>query len=154
MLSRSVSLGWVMALAAGLAGCAPRPAATTAPAPGSAEDEAALRTAFAELQQAIKARDGEKLWGLLADKSRAEAKQAGLTGAGLLANKDFQRKYGEVPESKLEMVLVHGADATLRYLEPDGDQEKLTAVRQDGKCKLLLKVPAAARPQDPGSGDE
>jgi hypothetical protein len=151
MLARAVSLGWVMILAAGLAGCGP--GATTGRR-GSAEDEAALRAAFAELQQAIKARDGEKLWGLLADKSQAEAKQAGLTGAALLDHKDFRRKYGEVPESKLEMVLVPGADATLRYLEPDGDQEKLTAVRQDGKWKLLLKVPAAARPQDPGSGDE
>ena len=160
MLSRSGALGWAMILAAGLAGCAPRPAATTAPPRGSAEDEAALRAAFAELQQALKARDGEKLWGLLADKARAEAGQAGLTGAGLLDHKDFQRKYGEVPESKLETVTVHGEDATLRYLEPDGDQKKLTAVRQGGTWKLLLKIPKAVPPrglggrQEPASGDE
>ena len=64
---------------AGLAGCGPRPE-TTDPR-GSAEDEAALRTTFAELQEAIKKHDGEKLWGLLADKARDEAKQAGLNGA-------------------------------------------------------------------------
>jgi hypothetical protein len=150
MRSRSGTLGWLMILAAGLAGCGPRPAATTGPR-GSAEDEAALRTAFAELQEALKGRDGEKLWGLLADKGRAEAGQAGLTGAGLLDHKDFQRKYGEVPESKLETVTVHGEDATLRYLEPDGDQEKLTAVRQGGQWKLLLKIPKGARPAGPGS---
>jgi hypothetical protein len=153
MLARSGRVGWSVLLAAGLVGCASRPAATTAPR-GSAEDEAALRAAFAELQQAIKGRDGEKLWGLLADQRQSAARQAGLTGAGLLDHKDFQRKYGEVPESKLETVTVHGEDATLRYLEPDGDQEKLTAVRQGGQWKLLLKIPAAARPQDPGSGDE
>jgi hypothetical protein len=139
-----------MLLTAGLAGCGPKPPANTAPR-GSAEDEATLRTVFAELQQAIKKHDGEKLWGLLADKARDEAKQAGLTGAALLDHKDFQRKYGEVPESKLETVTVPGEDATLRYLEPDGDQEKLTAVRQGGTWKLLLKIPKPAPPKGPGS---
>ena len=144
MRSRSGSLSWPMIVSLGLAGCGP--ATTTAPPRGSAEDEAALRTAFTELQEAIKKHDGEKLWGLLADQRQSAARQAGLTGAGLLDHKDFQRKYGEVPESKLEMVLVPGADATLRYLEPDGDQEKLTAVRQDRTWKLLLRIPKAARP--------
>jgi len=45
----------------------------------------------------------------------------------------------------VESVTVHGEDATVRYVEPDGDHEKLTAVRQDGGWKLLLKVPKAAR---------
>jgi hypothetical protein len=62
---------------------------------------------------------------------------------GLLGHKDFQRKYHEVPESKLESVTVHGEDATLRYLEPDGDQEKLTALRQGGRWKLRLRTPKA-----------
>ncbi|HZY85854.1 MAG TPA: hypothetical protein VFE78_13550 [Gemmataceae bacterium] len=145
MLSRSGALSWLVVLATGLAGCAPKPAATPPPG-GSAEDEAALRAVFAELQQALKGRDGEKLWGLLADKAQGEAETAGLTGAGLLDHKDFQRKYGEVPDSKLETVAVHGEDATLRYLEPDGDQEKLTAVHQGASWKLLLKIPKAARP--------
>ena len=39
----------------------------------------------------------------------------------------------------------------VRYLEPDGDQEKLTAVRQGGTWKLLLKIPKAARPAGAGS---
>jgi hypothetical protein len=123
-----------------LAGCGPKPAT---PPQGSAEDEAAVRAAFAELQQAIQARDGGKLWGLLADKARAEAEQAGLTGAGLLEHKEFQKKYHEVPESQVESVTVHGEDATVRYVEPDGDHEKLTAVRQGGGWKLLLKMPKA-----------
>jgi hypothetical protein len=50
-----------------------------------------------------------------------------------------------VPESQLESVTIHGEDATVRYLEPDGDHEKLTAVRQGGGWKLLLKVPKPAR---------
>jgi hypothetical protein len=143
MRSRWRTVGWVVVLAAGLAGCGKQPAPTTVP-PTSPEDEAALRAVFAELQQAIQERDGEKLWGLLAEKSRAEAEKAGLTGAGLLDHKEFQKKYGEVPESKLETVTVYGEDATLRYLEPDGDQPKLTVLRQGGKWKLLLTVPKGA----------
>jgi hypothetical protein len=136
---RVLPAGWAFVLAAGLAGCGPAPATT--PRKGSAEDEAAVRAVFVELQQAIRARDGGELWALLADKARAEAEQAGLTGAGLLDHKDFQKKYHEVPESRLESVTVHGEDATLRYAEPDGDHEKLSAVRQGGGWKVLLKVP-------------
>ncbi len=132
-----------VSLAVVLAGCGPKPATT--PTKGSAEDGAAVRAAFAELQQAIRARDGDKLWGLLADNTRAEAEQAGLTGAGLLDEKEFQKKYHEVPESQVESVTVHGEDATVRYVEPDGDHEKLTAVRQGGGWKLLLKVPTVPR---------
>jgi len=132
---------WAFVLAAGLAGCGPNPATT--PPKGSAEDEATVRAAFTELQQAIQARDGGKLWALLAEKSRAEAEQARLTGASLLEHKEFQKKYHEVPESKVESVTVHGEDATVRFVEPDGDHEKLTAVRQGGGWKLLLKVPKA-----------
>ena len=125
-----------------LAGCGSPPATT--PPKGSAEDEAAVRTAFAELQRAIQARDGGKLWALLADKSRTEAEQAGLSGAGLLDHKEFQQKYHEVPEGRVESVTVHGEDATVRFAEPDGDHEKLTAVRQGGGWRLLLKVPKGA----------
>ncbi len=147
MHARGLPVGWgAFVLAAGLAGCGPGPATT--PPKGSAEDEAAVRAAFTELQQAIQARDGGKLWALLADKARAEAEQAGLTGAGLLEDKEFQKKYHEVPESQMESVTVHGEDATVRYLEPDGDHEKLTAVRQGRGWKLLLKVPKA-RPGGP-----
>jgi hypothetical protein len=139
MRCRVLPVGCVLVLAAGLTGCGPKPATT--PPPGSAEDEAAVRAAFTELQRAIQARDGAKLWALLADKTRAEAEQAGLTGAGLLEHQEFQKKYHEVPESQVESVTVPGEDATVRYVEPDGDHEKLTAVRQGGGWKLLLKVP-------------
>jgi hypothetical protein len=147
MRLRVLPAGWAFVLATGLAGCGPRPATT--PSKGSPEDEAAVRAVFAKLQQAIQARDGGKLWALLADKARAEAEQAGLTGAGLLDHKEFQKKYHEVPESQVESVTVHGEDATLRYLEPDGDHEKLTAVRQGGGWKLLLKVPKVPRKGEP-----
>lgn len=134
-------------LAAGLAGCGPNP--VTTPPKGNTEDEAAVRAAFAELQQAIQARDGGKLWALLAEKSRAEAEQAGLTGAALLDHKEFQKKYHEVPESRVESVTVHGEDATIRFVEPDRDHEKLTALRQGGNWKLLLKVPQKGEPERP-----
>jgi hypothetical protein len=138
---------WALVLAAGLGGCGPN--AATTPPKGSSEDEAAVRAAFAELQQAIQASDGGKVWALLADKSRAEAEQAGLTGAALLGDKEFQKKYREVPESKVESVTVHGEDATVRFVEPDGDHEKMTAVRQGGRWKLLLKAPKVPRKGEP-----
>lgn len=111
-----------------------------------------MRVAFTELQRAVQARDGAKLWALLADQTRAEAEQAGLTGAGLLEHPEFQKKYHEVPESQVESVTVPGEDAAVRYVEPDGDQEKLTAVRQGGRWQLLLKIPKAPRKDGPGRG--
>jgi hypothetical protein len=66
---------------------------------------------------------------------------AGLTGVGFLKTKRFQNKYHELPDSKLEKVAVQGDNATVHYLEPDGDKEKLILVRQDGQWKVWLAMP-------------
>jgi hypothetical protein len=157
-------------------GCS-NPTTTTRETP-SAEQEASVRERFAELQAALKSGDADKLWALLADKSRADAERiakgvqqvytestaekkaeqekalgltglelAGLTGKGILKTKRFQNKYEEVPESKIEKVEVHGDDATLYFLEPDGDKEKLIFLRQEGQWKAWLTVPRISQPQ-------
>lgn len=57
-------------LAAGAWGCS-----KPADAPASGEEEA-VRKAFTAFQEALKARDADKVWGLLDDDSRAEADRA------------------------------------------------------------------------------
>jgi hypothetical protein len=71
---------------------------------------------------------------------------AGLTGIGVLKTKRFQKKYDELPESKIEKVVVQGDNATVHYLEPDDDHEKLIFVRQDGKWKAWLAMPKVSQP--------
>jgi hypothetical protein len=71
---------------------------------------------------------------------------AGLTGAGFLRTKRFQKKYHELPDSKIENVAVEGDNATVHYLEPDGDKEKLIFVRQDGQWKAWLAMPKVNEP--------
>ena len=66
---------------------------------------------------------------------------AGLTGPGVLKTKRFQHKYHELPESKIEKVTIQGDNATVHYLEPDGDKEKLIFVRQEGHWKAWLALP-------------
>jgi hypothetical protein len=142
-----------------------------------ADQEASVREKFAELQAALKARDADKLWVLLADKSRADAERtakdiretyanagpaakaarekalgltptelAALTGKGFLRTKRFQDKYREVPDSNIEKVEVQADNATVHYLEPDGDKEKLIFLRQEGQWKVWLTIPRVSRP--------
>jgi hypothetical protein len=55
-------------------GCSTKP---TGPVP--ADEEPAVRATFAEFQAAVKARDADKLWGLLSSKSRADAERVAQT---------------------------------------------------------------------------
>ncbi len=71
---------------------------------------------------------------------------AKLTGIGFLKTKRFQKKYDELPESKIEKVVVRGENATVHFLEPDGDHEKLIVVRSDGQWKVWLAMPKASQP--------
>jgi hypothetical protein len=71
---------------------------------------------------------------------------AGLTGQGFLKTKRFQSKYHELPDSTIEKVAVQGDNATVHYLEPDGDKEKLILVRQDGQWKVWLAMPKVRQP--------
>jgi hypothetical protein len=71
---------------------------------------------------------------------------AALTGKGLLKTKRFRKKYDELPDSKVGRVTVEGDNATVFYREPDGDDEKLILVRQEGQWKAWLAVPRPAPP--------
>jgi hypothetical protein len=71
---------------------------------------------------------------------------AGLAGQGFLKSKRFQNKYHELPDSQIEKVTVQGDNATVHYLEPDGDHEKMIFVRQDGQWKVWLAMPKASLP--------
>jgi hypothetical protein len=74
------------------------------------------------------------------------ADMANLTGIGFLKTKRFQQKYHELPESKIEKVVVEGDNATVDYLEPDNDKEKLIFLRQEGQWKAWLAMPKAKLP--------
>jgi hypothetical protein len=86
---------------------------------------------------------------------RAEqAKELGLPGAGLaslkgpgfLKTRRFLGKYDEIPGSKITRVEIKGDKAVVSYLEPDGDREKLTLVRQAGQWKVSVPMPKGVRP--------
>jgi hypothetical protein len=66
---------------------------------------------------------------------------AKLDGPLLLKTKRFLGKYDEIPDSKITSIAVQGDSATVNYLESDGDKEKLTYTRQDGKWKVAMPMP-------------
>jgi hypothetical protein len=66
-----------------------------------------------------------------------------LTGSGFLKSKRFLGKYDEVPDCKVEKVVVVGDKATLNYIEADGDKEKFALVREAGQWKLTVPMPPA-----------
>ncbi len=74
------------------------------------------------------------------------AELARLTGRGFLKSKRFQAKYDEVPGSKIQEITVRGNRATVVYIEPDNDREKLLFNRQKGKWKVSAPMPAVALP--------
>jgi hypothetical protein len=97
---------------------------------------AAIQTAHAKASDAEKAKQEEAL-GLTGGEI------AKLTGTGYLKSKRFQKKYHELPESKIEKVVVQGENATVHYVEPDDDHEKLIFIRRDGRWKAWLAMPKA-----------
>ena len=141
------------------------------PSPVRAAAEDDVRSAFAELQKALKAKDPDKIWTLLdtstqkaaeaeAESIRSTYDKAGakdrtklekalgltrdeigkLTGKSYLKSTKFNAKTYEIPDGKITKVTVDGDKATVFYDEPDGDKEKLSLVRQDGKWKLIVPV--------------
>jgi hypothetical protein len=137
-----------------------------------AADEDKVKEACVAFQDAIKARDGAKLWDLLDSASRASAekfarsykaryakaddagkkelqKNLGLTAEQLadltpqlfLQSKRYHGKYHEVPGSKLDKIAIDADQATVFYIEDDGDREKLTFLRQEGKWKVSAPPP-------------
>jgi hypothetical protein len=99
----------------------------------------AIQAAYAKAGAEVKAKQEETL-GLPA------GELSGLTGKGFLKTKRFPAKYRELPESTIEKVTVEGANATVYYLESDGDKEKLIFVRQDGQWKVWLALPKVGTP--------
>jgi hypothetical protein len=71
---------------------------------------------------------------------------AGLDGQGFLKTKRFQKKYHEVPDGKIDKVVIQRESATIYFLEPDGDKEKAILVRQDGQWKVWLTMPKVSKP--------
>jgi hypothetical protein len=51
-----------------------------------------------------------------------------------------------VPDSETEKVAVQGENATVYYLEPGGDKEKLILVRRGGRWKAWLTLPRVSQP--------
>lgn len=73
------------------------------------------------------------------------AELAGLTGKGFLKTNAFHKKYHELPEGKIERVVLGKDGATVHFLEPDGDKEKVIFVRQDGEWKVWLTMPKGSK---------
>jgi hypothetical protein len=71
---------------------------------------------------------------------------AKLTSEGFLKTKLFQGKYDEVPGSKIQEVTVQGDRATVAYIEPDNDKEKLQLNREKGKWKISAPMPTVPKP--------
>jgi hypothetical protein len=71
---------------------------------------------------------------------------ADLTGIGFLKTARFTNKYHEFAESKVEKITVQAENATVYFLEPDGDHEKLNFARVDGQWKAWLAIPKVSLP--------
>jgi hypothetical protein len=59
----------------------------------------------------------------------------------LLKTKVFLARYDELAASKITGVTVQGDSATLNYVEPDGDKEKLTYTKQKGAWRAAVAMP-------------
>ena len=68
------------------------------------------------------------------------------TGKEFLKTKRFHGKYDELPDSKIEKVTVQGDQATIAYVELDGDKEKLILVREQGEWKVSIPMPKGSQP--------
>ena len=71
---------------------------------------------------------------------------AKLDGKGFLKSKRFQKRYHEVRDGKIDKVVIQGENATVYFLEPDGDNEKAIFVRQEGQWKTWLIMPKLSQP--------
>jgi hypothetical protein len=98
-----------------------------------------IQTAHNQAEAAEKAKQEEEL-GL------SGTELAGLDAKGFLKTKRFQKRYDEVPDSKIDRVVVQGDSATVHYLEADGEEEKAIFVRQDGRWKAWLTMPKVSKP--------
>jgi hypothetical protein len=98
-----------------------------------------IRAASAEANRKAKA-EQEKVWGLKA------AELAELTGKDYLKTTRFVKKYAEVTDGNIDRVEVQGDSATVHYRDPEGEDEKVLFVREDGQWKAWLGIPRAGKP--------
>jgi hypothetical protein len=71
---------------------------------------------------------------------------AKLDGKGFLKTKRFQKKYHDLPDGKIDKVDIQGENATVYFLDEEGDNEKAVFVRQDGQWKAWLTMPKVSKP--------
>jgi hypothetical protein len=69
------------------------------------------------------------------------AEVSGMTGQGIVRTKRFLGKYEEIPESKIQNVVIKGEVANVHYLEPDGDKAILVVKHKEGKWKVAPDLP-------------
>ncbi len=98
-----------------------------------------IRTAYDQAGAAEKAKQEEAL-GL------SKKELAGLDGKGFLKTNRFHKRYEEVPDGKIDRLVIQGDSATVYFLEPDGDEEKAILLRQDGQWKVWLTMPKGSKP--------
>ena len=57
-----------------------------------------------------------------------------------------QRLHRRQVNARIEKITVQGDRATVNYVEPDGDKEKLGLVKQDGRWKVSVPMPKGTMP--------
>jgi hypothetical protein len=130
---------WVLALlVVSSAGC---PSPTGRPTETRNEDEKAVRESFATLQQAVEKHEPDAVLALFDEESRARLERAAKDkskSARDLVKDDLlpEHPYDEYPEGKVTRVTVQGDTATAEIKEPDGDEYRLTFVREAGRWKV------------------
>jgi hypothetical protein len=171
MIRKPATVCWTLALLILLPGCAKPPAATQS---GEVEKVRQAFTAFQaalkagdsdqlwSLLDAESQADADRVAQTVRD-AYAKADAAGradlekrlgipgedlasLNGKAFLKTKRFLGKYHEVPDSKIAQVAVQGEQATVNYVEADGDKEKFSLVRQGGQWKLSVPIPTGVQP--------
>jgi hypothetical protein len=158
--------GWPLLLLALAAGCT----GSTSSTPSPSQDEAKVRAAFEDVQKALKAKDADKLWGLLDSTSQKDADRAAkawqdklakaepdqikkdlgisadelpkLTGKSFLKTEAFfEKEIDELAQStKIDNIKIEGDKATVFYKDPKGETDKVTFTRQDGQWRVHLDM--------------
>jgi hypothetical protein len=158
--------GWPLLLVALTVGCT----GSTSSTPSPAQDESKVKAAFEDVQKALKAKDADKIWGLLDSTSQKDADRAAkawqdklakaepdqikkdlgisaeelpkLTGKSFLKTEAFfEKEIDELAKStKIETIKVEGDKATVSYKDPKGETDKVAFARQDGQWKVRLSM--------------
>jgi len=164
----------LIGLSALIVGCNTSPPANKS-GDSSKKGDDEIKQAFGSLQAAIKAKDADKVWDLLAKDSQQDTEReaksvkeafakfsndeknayekktalsakdiAELNGKAYVKSKMFfVGDVDELPDSKLDKVVLSGDSGTVHYTEEKGEKEKLAVVREQGQWKFALTIPKA-----------